>query len=90
MDSAKVKRTNKKQIFQEACKNGTCEEKIDAKTKYIETQDLVRKETYEETQTGERIKRLTEKAKIDPNYIWQAKRKSKCCDQIDYKTITED
>ena len=55
------------------------------------TQELVRSliEQHMEKQTEKRIKKLTEKAKIDPNIIWQARKKAQTTNSMEYNTITE-
>ena len=78
--------------FQEACRSGTQQDKEKTKITYMGTQELVRSliEQHMEKQTEKRIKKLTEKAKIDPNIIWQARKRAQAINSMEYNTITED
>ena len=95
--SEKAKQTKKtkkeaKETFQEACKKGDPTEKAKAKENYIRAQMEYRKEI-EETereQIERRIKKLTEKAKIDPNTIWKTRKRTNRPNEIEYNTITEE
>ena len=81
-----------KKEFQGACRSGTQQEKEKTKIAYKGTQEIVRSliEQHMEKQTEKRIKKLTKKAKIDPNIIWQARKKAQATNSMEYNTITED
>ena len=82
---------NKKE-FQKTCKTGTPEQKIKAKEAYMKSQRELRSEIEmaEKKKIEERLKSLHEKAKINPNTIWEARKRSKGCKTLEYKTYTED
>ena len=90
--TAKNARKIAKKEFQGACRSGTQQEKEKTKIAYMGTQEIVRSliEQHVEKQTEKRIKKLTEKAKIDPNIIWQARKKAQATNSMEYNTITED
>ena len=90
--TAKNARKIAKKEFQGACRSGTQQEKEKTKIAYMGTQEIVRSliEQHMEKQTEKRIKKLTEKAKIDPNIIWQARKKAQATNSMEYNTITED
>ena len=90
--TAKKARKIAKTEFQEACRSGTQQDKEKTKNAYMGTQELVRSliEQPMEKQTEKRIKKLTEKAKIDPNIIWQARKRAQTTNSMEYNTITED
>ena len=47
-------------------------------------------EEYENRKTEERIKQITNKAKINPNTIWETKKRTRTDNNLAYKTITEE
>ena len=65
---------------------------LTCKIAYMGTQELVRSliEQHMKKHTEKRIKKLTEKAKIDPNIIWQARKRAQTTKSMEYNTITED
>ena len=47
-------------------------------------------EEYENRKTEERIKQITNKAKINPNTIWETKKRTRTDNNLAYETITEE
>ena len=90
--TAKKARKTMKTEFQEACRSGTQQDKEKTKIAYMGTQELVRSliEQHMEKRTEKRITKLTEKAKIEPNIIWQARKRTQTTNSMKYNTITED
>ena len=101
----KPQRTNNKEIkearkikkemrdkFQTACKSGSEGNKIATKKEYLESQKKLRHliEEAETKKIEEKLKRLQEKAKINPNTIWDARKKAKECNGLEYTTYTEE
>ena len=83
---------NHKKEFQKACKTGTTEDKITTKKTYMASQVKLRSEINkaESTLIEERLKKLHEKAIINPNTIWEARKKAKGCRELDYNTYSEE
>ena len=86
-----VMKNNKKE-FQKACRSGTSDEKQSTLEKYIKSQRELRSAIEEtETKTIEnRLEKLYEKAKINPNTIWTARKRANGCQDLDYNTYTEE
>jgi len=59
---------------------------------YMQAQADLRKELEEQERltTEKRIKKLTEKAKINPSTIWEIRKKSRTNNDLEYDTITEE
>ena len=87
----KEKKTAKRR-FEEACRNKSEEEKIIEKEKYQQTQRTLRSEIekHERENIEKRLKTLQNRAKKDPNIIWQARKKMRRKTELDYNIITED
>ena len=87
----KEKKTAKRR-FEEACRNKSEEEKIIEKEKYQQTQRTLRSEIekHERENIEKRLKTLQNRAKKDPNIIWQARKKKRRKTELDYNIITED
>ena len=81
-----------KKEFQKACKTGTTEDKITTKKTYVVSQVKLRSEINkaESTLKEERLKKLHEKAIINPNIILEARKKAKGCRELDYHTYSEE
>ena len=83
---------NKKKEFQNACRSGTSEKKQSTMEKYIKSQRELRSTIEEaETKTIEnRLEKLHEKAKINTNTVWTARKRANRCQDPDYNTYTEE
>ena len=81
-----------KKEFQKACKTGTTEDKITTKKTYMASQVKLRSEINKAKSTliEERLKKLHEKAMINPNTIWEARKKAKGCRELYYNTYSEE
>ena len=90
-EARKIMKNHKKE-FQKACKTGTTEDKITTKKTYMASQVKLRSEINkaESTLIEERLKKLHEKAIINPNTIWEARKKAKGCRELDYNTYSEE
>ena len=89
---ARKNRKECKTNFEEACKTHDGEEKERTKNEYVRSQANLRNrlEKYEIEMIEKRILELTAKAKIDPNTIWQARKKAKNDNELEYNTINEE
>ena len=87
----KEKKTAKRR-FEEACRNKSGEEKIIEKEKYQQTQRTLRSEIekHERENIEKRLKTLQNRAKKDPNIIWQARKKMRRKTELDYNILTKD
>ena len=89
---ARKEKKEAKRKFEEACKSKDPAEKIAKKEQYQKTQRKLREEIekYEKEATEKRLANLQRRARKDPNTIWQARKKVKRKNDLDYNTITED
>ena len=89
--SLRAKRKQAKKEFHEACTSGQEEEKIIKQKTYIEAQKQIREaiEREEAKKIEIRLTKMAEKAKIDPNIIWNARRRAQGSKELEYNTITE-
>ena len=80
-----------KKEFQEACTSDQEEEKITKQKTYIEAQKQIweAKKREEAKKIEIRLTKMAEKAKIDPNIIWNARRRAQGSKELEYNTITE-
>ena len=71
--------------------NGQEEEKIIKQKTYIEAQKHIREaiEREEAKKIEIRLTKMAEKAKIDPNIIWNARKRAQGSKELEYNTITE-
>ena len=78
--------------FHSACKSGSEGNKIATKKEYLERQKKLRNliEEAETKRIEEKLKNLQEKAKINPKTIWDARKKAKGCNGLEYTTYTEE
>ena len=78
--------------FNQACKNGSRQNKENAKKEYLESRTKLRteKEKAEAKLTEEKLGKIYENSKINPNTIWEAMKKARGCKSLDYNTVTED
>ena len=92
IEKARKEKKEAKRQFENACKMGNSGEKIKTKEIYQETQSKLRKELeqHELQLIEKRIKELNDRAKRDPNTIWQARKKAKMKSDLEYNTITEE
>ncbi len=92
LTNAKMERKMAKKEFEEACKGKDGEKKRTSLTKYTATQQKVRNimEQADREKTEQRIENLIQMTKINPNQIWQARRRAKRSSELDYNIITED
>ena len=76
----------------EACKNRSEEQKNLTLDIYTKSQKHYRDaiEEEEKKRTNERIKKLINRTKKDPNMIWQARKRARTNNEIEYNMITED
>ena len=65
---------------------------IATKKEYLERQKKLRNliEEAETKRIEEKLKKLQEKAKINPNTTWDARKKAKGCNGLEYTTYTEE
>ena len=79
-------------MFQEACRTGTEEEKITTKKDYFESQSKLRTkiEEAEAKKIENKLEEIHRKAKINPNTIWEARKRAKASNGLDYPTYTEE
>ena len=79
-------------MFQEACRTGTEEEKITTKKNYFESQSKLRTkiEEAEAKKIENKLEEIHRKAKINPNTIWEARKRAKASNGLDYPTYTEE
>ena len=89
---AKIKRKTAHKDFREACIRANKEEIQKTKTRYLETQDNYRRalEEQEMKTIGKRLQDIAKKAKLQPNAIWEIRKKAKPKYELEYNTITED
>ena len=89
---ARKEKKEAKRKFEEACKSKNPAEKIAKKEQYQKTQRKLREEIekYEKEATEKRLADLQRRARKDPNTIWQARKKVKRKNDLDYNIITED
>ena len=78
--------------FQNACTSGNKNEIQRTKTNYLEAQDKYRAalEEAEKKAIEKKLEEIAKKAKIQPNIIWQIRKKAKPNNELSYNTITED
>ena len=78
--------------FQNACTSGNKNEIQRTKTNYLEAQDKYRTalEEAEKKAIERKLEEIAKKAKIQPNIIWQIRKKAKPNNELSYNTITED
>ena len=92
--SQKTRKKEKKpeKYSKKACREGNSKEKKEALEEYIAAQQTTRTaiEEYEAKEAEKRINYLIEKTKIEPNTIWQARKRAKNSNELEYDTITED
>ena len=89
---AKLRKKAAKMAFQIACNEGQDTTKATKLKEYLEAQKTYRSavEECERARTEQRIKNLVKKAKINPNEIWQARKRSQYRNELEYNTITEE
>ena len=78
--------------FQTARKSASEKRKLEIRKEYIESQRKLRT-LIEEAETKiieDRLENLQKKAKINPNTIWEARRRAKGCNGLEYTTYTEE
>ena len=87
-DSKKVARKN----FEEACKEQNSTKIMETKTKYMESQKKLRKaiEKEETNIINNKLQNLVKRAKINPNIIWETRKRAKGCNGLEYNTLKED
>ncbi len=93
IDQLRTKMKEEKVKFGEACKEqNTPENKLQALNEYCRAQRDLRTaiEKQEEITTEARINRLIEKAKTDPNVIWQTRKRNRTNNELEYDTVTEE
>ena len=78
--------------FNQACKKGTKQDKQTAKNEYLESQTKLRTEIEkaEAKLTEEKLGKIYKNSKINPNTIWEARKKARGCNTLEYNTVTED
>ena len=76
--------------FQTACKSVDEEHQLESRNEYVERQNKLRTLIEEAETKKERLENLQKKAKINPNTIWEAKRRAKWCSGLEYTTYTEE
>ena len=89
---AKENRKIKKAAIQKATKENNPKRKEETLQEYLKAQKNMRAtmEKYENRKTEERIKQITNKAKINPNTIWETKKRTRTDNSLAYETITEE
>ena len=89
---AKENRKIKKAAFQKATKENNPKRTEETLQEYLKAQKNMRAtiEEYENRKTEERIKQITNKAKINPNTIWETKKRTRTDNNLAYETITEE
>ena len=89
---ARKEKKEAKWKFEETCKSKNPAEKIAKKEQYQKTQRKLREEIekYEKEATEKRLADLQRRARKYPNTIWQARKKVKRKNNLDYNIITED
>ena len=89
---AKIIRKTARKDFRDACIRAKKEEIQKTKTRYLETQDNYRRalEELEKKTIEKRLEEIAKKAKIQPNTIWEIRKKAKPKNELEYNTITED
>ena len=100
----KVRRTNNNEIkklraekkkakknFQEACKYQNNPKKVETKNTYMESQKKLREaiENEESRKIEAKLQELSKKAKINPNIIWETRKRAKGFNGLDYNTVDE-
>ena len=65
---------------------------METKTKYMESQKKLRKaiEKEETNIINNKLQNLVKRAKINPNIIWETRKRAKGCNGLEYNTIKED
>ena len=78
--------------FQDACTRRDKNKIQRTKTSYLEAQDKYRSalEEAEKKAIEKKLEEIANKAKIQPNIIWQIRKKAKPNNELSYNTITED
>ena len=81
-----------KKAFQIACNEGQDATKATKLKEYLEAKKTYRTavEACERARTEQRIETLVKEAKINPNEIWQARKRSQSRSELEYNTITEE
>ena len=89
---AQETRKKLRKTFQEACRTDTEEEKISTKKEYFESQIKLRTKIEEAVAMNieNKLKEIHRKAKINPNIIWDARKRVKASNGLDYPTYTEE
>ena len=89
---AKGIRKEKKATYQKSIKENLTEKKKEALTEYIEAQNNLRTaiEEHENKKTEEKIAQITKMAKINPNTIWNTRKRTRMDNELSYATITEE
>ena len=89
---AKMTRKEKKATYQKTIKENLTEKKKEALTEYIEAQKNLRTaiEEHENKKTEEKIEQITKMAKINPNTIWNTRKRTRTDNELSYATITEE
>ena len=80
-----------KKEFGEACKLNNIK-KEETKNKYMKSQLELRiaDENEEENITNKSLQELAKQAKINPSILWETRKRTKGCNSIEYKSITEE
>ena len=89
---AKMTRKEKKATYQKTIKENLTEKKKEALTEYIEAQKNLRTaiEEHENKKAEEKIQQITKMAKINPNTIWNTRKRTRTDNELSYATITEE
>ena len=89
---AKGIRKEKKATYQKSIKENLTEKKKEALTEYIEAQKNLRTaiEEHENKKTEEKIEQITKMAQINPNTIWNTRKRTRTDNELSYATITEE
>ena len=79
-------------MVQEARRTGTEEGNITTKKNYFESQIKLRNkiEEAEAKKIENKLEEIHRKAKINPNTIWEARKRAKTSNGLDYPTYTEE
>ena len=85
------KEKSQKKNFQEACKDQNNPKKVETKINYMESQKKLREaiENEESRKIEARLQELSKKAKINPNIIWETRKRAKGCNGLDHNTVDE-
>ena len=90
--AAKKAKKEARHKFNKACKKGTKQDKQTAKKEYLESQTKLKTEIEiaEAKLTEEKLGKIYENSKTNPNTIWEARKKAQRCNTLEYNTVTED